>query len=131
MSEVEAHCTYKHLENGIHHLIFTEATRKALDECLGYMDGIYKVHPPAERLMFMFDLRLKGLPPLNHVLRSAKKFYSRIPVQPETRAAYLYKSGALISLGQTFLDLLGLTTERRFYTADQEAEAVEWLLEKE
>ena len=90
MSKVEppVKCTYTRLETGIHHLTFLESSNPAMDQCLAHMNGIYAAHPPAERLMFLFDLRPAGLPPLRHMLRSAKQFYAQRPVLPETRAAY-------------------------------------------
>ena len=131
MSETEpsVKCTYTRLETGIHHITFLVSNNQAMDQCIAHMTGIYDAHPPDDRLMFLFDLRPAGLPPLRYMLRSAKQFYAQRPVLPETRAAYIYQSSALVALGQNFLGLLGLNTARRFFPSDQEAEAISWLLE--
>lgn len=127
--ESEVYSTYTRLENGIHHITFLVSNNQAMDQCIVFMRGIYEAHPLHDRLMFMFDLRPAGLPPLRYMLRTAKAFYAERPELPETRAAYIYKSSALVSLGQNFLGLLGLKTDRRFFPSDEEHEAIAWLLE--
>jgi len=130
MAGLESQFVYVRHDNGVHQLIFVKATNDALDMCLAQMGEIYDAHPMDEVLMFLFDLRPDGLPPLRYMMRASQQFFAKRPVVPETRAAYIYKSNVLASLGQTLLDFLSLRTERHFFTSDQEAEAIAWLLER-
>ena len=130
MSDTDLQCTYARLENGVHQIIFLKSSNAAMDQCLVHLEKIYAEHPSGERLKYVIDMRPAGLPPLRYTLKALRAFYNNQSDLPETRAAYIHANSALVSLGQSLLELLRLKTERRPFPSAEEDQAIAWLLEE-
>jgi hypothetical protein len=130
MIETELQCSYARLENDVHQLVFLKSSNVAMDQCLAHLKRIYAEHPSGERLKYLIDMRPAGLPPLRYTMSALRTFFAAYDDLPETRAAYIYESSALVRMGQTLLDFLRLKTERRPFPSAEEGQAMAWLLEE-
>ncbi len=122
----EPHCRHEVLEGNVHVFIIEKASAQAVNEFLNGVIDLYDVLPPGEPARVLVDLRPDGLPPVNAAMRAGRRFARERDNQPEARFAYLHDSNPLISMAQTFLDILRIkTVKRRFF--ENYDEAIGWL----
>lgn len=122
--ESERFTYIRHADCDVHEFVFHQANRLAVDEFLVVLDPILSQAPNDRPLRVLVDLRPDGLPPINYVFPRLKAFFQKRYVFG-FRVVYLYDSSTLLSMIQSFLNLLRQKTERRFMT-DREA-ALAWL----
>ena len=120
-------CVYEVLDRGIHRFVWTAQTPELVDEYLAHIERIYNTQPYNKRLRLLIDVRA-AIPPFRYGLYRSKQFFSKYPMQPETRAAYICPSSILITLLDSSLRMLPPGAERRFFLDDQEEDALAWLL---
>ena len=128
MAVQSTYCSYGKEANGVHRLTLHKANRVGLDQLLTYLRDIHDSTPQQETIRLLIDLRPDGIPPINYALPTLKQFFEDLTERSEMRAAYLYDSMALLSVAQTFLNLLRIKQSRRQFFKDED-EAVAWLLE--
>jgi hypothetical protein len=129
--KVASLCTCTHHANGIHEYVLADSSRQAYDDFLVYLEMMFHDSPPDEYLHSLVDFS-NGLPPLQYAFRRTAELLKRYQGRTnDSRVAYLYKPGAVISLVQSFISLFRLNRAAgRFFTADQRDEAITWLLEE-
>lgn len=122
-------CAYRRLDNGIHEFVFAESSRASFDVFIDQLDDITQATPPHEKLYTLLDWRQSGMPPLRYAFQRSQTFVKRYPHHSGGRTAFLYRSGTLISLVQSFVDVLHSKAQARFFVGDQREAAIAWLLE--
>jgi hypothetical protein len=118
-------CEYRLVENRIHQFIMHKATREGMDEFVKWFAVAVDAHPKDQTLLILMDLRPEGIPPLGYALPLLRRFFDEHRHPILIRAAYLYRSSAIIGVVQAFLNTLHLKTSRRFF--ESEVEALNWL----
>lgn len=127
--QVQPACGYEVLENGIHRFEWTAQAPELVDEFLAHIERIYNTQPYNASLNILIDARM-AIPPIRYGLHKSKEFFARYPMQPETRAAYICPSSILITLLDSSLRMLPVSSKRRFFLYDEEGEAIDWLLKR-
>jgi hypothetical protein len=128
----KVHCQVKKLASGIHTFTLVKATRQAIQEGAVYYrdqrENHYTINDP---MLFLFDLRPDGFPPLAHTFHLFKALFEEYPMPHGSRAAYLMTGNQpMISVAASFYELLHLGTTRKFFTGNAEHRAIAFLLEK-
>ncbi|MEL6272642.1 MAG: hypothetical protein AAFR22_22745, partial [Chloroflexota bacterium] len=84
------HCEIEKTATGIHIYRVLRATRRAVEEGAAYYrhqrNHHYTVDDP---MLFLFDLRPDGFPPLTHTYHLFKNLFQDYPMPKGSRAAYL------------------------------------------
>lgn len=117
-------------DNGIHEFVFFEASRKALDEWGAYLRPLFEQTPPHETLAMLIDITQSGMQPMRYAFQQAKTLQEEIINMPETRYAFLADQTVMTSLINTFYNLLRLKGAIQYFTPDQRATAIRWLLQE-
>jgi hypothetical protein len=120
-------CRYTLLEQGIHHFVLLEGSKEALEAFFESYAVVYAAHTGSDPLRVLMELRGDALPAAEFRRQSAD-FFSRHPQRPLLRVAYLYDGGK-VSMLRTFLELLRLPAQRRFFSRYEQKQALDWLLE--
>lgn len=128
MSGEMPHCRYELIENGIHRFTIEQASLQSVNEFLDHVGTIYENTPPGQVNRLLVDLRPDGLPPINNTVRVGRRFNKENPNQPPSRVAYVYSDSALMSLAQTFLEILRFRNVTRKFFRNDESAAIAWLM---
>lgn len=124
--QTEQHCKHEVVEGDIHVFVIEKASAQAVNEFLEGVVNVYETLDVTDKARILVDLRPDGLPPVNAAMRAGRRFVREQENQPEARFAYLHDSHPLISMAQTFLDILRIkTVKRRFF--ENYDDAVAWL----
>jgi hypothetical protein len=127
------HCEYKRLENGIHEFVFLSNTHLAVDDYFKILDTtpLARGEENADVLCVLIELRQTGTPPVTYMMLRYRDFVKLHKDHlPKVYVAYLYRSGFVLSLVQSFIDLISERkyATRRFFPIDERAQAEDWLL---
>lgn len=122
----ESHISHDVLDGDVHVFVIEKASAHAVSEFLDGVVEVYDVLQPGEKARVLVDLRPDGLPPVNAAMRAGRRFARERDNQPEARFAYLHDSNPLISMAQTFLDILRIRSVKRRFFEDYD-QAVAWL----
>lgn len=127
------HCRYTLLDNGIHEYVLADSSRAAFDEFLEHSERVSQETNPQEIVLNLIDFRQSGLPPMKYGFQRSQEAVARAKKEgrsiPPTRNACLYNPGMLITLVQTFVNLLNVNAVGQFFSADERDKAIAWLLE--
>ncbi|MBC7871324.1 MAG: hypothetical protein H7Y09_10845 [Chitinophagaceae bacterium] len=120
-------CMLTCLPNGIYVFTFVQPSRRSVDEWLAHLDWIFARTPSDQKVRYIMDYRGKGLPPISYGVQRSRQWLRENPYHNLARVAFLYKSGALISMLDSMIRYLNANrVTLRFF--QQEDEAVDWLL---
>lgn len=112
-------CAYHRLENGIHEFIPHNSSRTAFDDMLEYFECVYIAEAQQPIILVLQDLRQSGLPTLRYSFQRAQESLARAKKEgrtiPASRNACLYSLGMLITLLQSFGNLLNARLVSRFF----------------
>jgi hypothetical protein len=132
--EITSVMTYRLHENNIHELIYTDASRVAVDAFWAYLDRFIEEGKPEDLYCILNDLRQSGHQPLSYYFSRLRQFNAQHPAdkRPQARFALLYRSSSpLIGTVDTFIRMLNPRRVRiRIFPNNQYDEAVAWLLEE-
>jgi len=117
------------LESDIHHYIWHDNTRDAVYEQADYYKHINETLPPNETIRLLIDLRQAGAPPFKVLSDVIGKSGMRNDVN--YRTAYLSDDTILPVLMKNFVVANRISGNRGFFKSNEEAVAIEWLLEDE
>ena len=125
-------CTYTYREDGIHEYVLLDTSRAAFDDFLGRTQSISESADPDEVLLNLVDFS-NGLPPVMYSFQRSQEAVAKQKKAghsiPSARNAILYQSGVLISMVQTFVNLLHVDAVGRFFPVEERDQAIAWLLE--
>jgi len=124
-------CRYTRLDSGVHCFVFENSSRVSFDQFMDKLSTVTESSSPDKPLLVLLDWRLSGLPPLRYAFQKSQAYMKRFPNYSGGKTAYLYRMGTLITLAQSFVNLLHAKASGRFFAEDQQEAAIRWLLEKE
>lgn len=132
--EISAVMTYRLHENNIHELIYTDASRTAVDAFWAYLGRFIAEGKPEDLYCILNDLRSSGHQPLSYYFSRLRAFNAQHPAdkRPEARIALVYRTTSpLIGTVDTFIRMLNPRRVRiRIFPNNRYDEAVAWLLEE-
>lgn len=126
-----AQCSYTHLDNGIHELVFKSSTPAAVTELFSNLnrifDGKTRRDPP---LRILIDGSASGIPPLIRLMPGARVLVAQHPDRPEVQYAFILPDGSnyLIATLETFIRLFRPTNKVQSFSSARRAAAIAWLL---
>lgn len=123
-------CIYSRLENGVHELIFTEASREAVDELLLHMDEIYGMTGAKDIVRVLVDHRNVGMEPVTYMFQKMREWNASHRVYFYSRAAILIDETFLVWLVDSLLKTVLRTAavEIRYFASSERDAAINWLL---
>jgi hypothetical protein len=107
-------CHYRQLENGIHSFVFLSNTRGAVDDYFSILETspLARGEQIPNMICVLIELRQTGMPPVTYMMLRYKDFVKTHRDRlPQVRIAYLYRPGFVLSLVQSFIDLI---SERKY-----------------
>jgi len=120
MTEQEPAILYRLREDGIHEIIFKEASIRAVDAWIQQAEAIMNIEPPDKLVRAIYDNTQTQMLPLTHAVRRVGEFNKKYPNRQKTRVAFIVNAGFLTSLVDTFLSILRSgKDEIRFFSADK------------
>jgi hypothetical protein len=122
-------CHYIRLDNGVHSFLFEDSSRACFDQFMERLTAVTEASSPDKPLLVLLDWRKSGLPPLRYAFQKSQVYMKRFPHYSGGKTAYLYRMGTLITLAQSFVNLLHAKASGRFFAEDQQDAAIKWLLE--
>jgi hypothetical protein len=124
------HCSYTHLENGIHQFIFRDSSREALDEFFHQLEQVFAETAGTKLNRYVVDIT-GGDREVSIVSMTTRfrRLETQFPNRPPGRTALLIKSGSLLSVIDGIIRALApRRDETRFFGVDKREEAMQWLL---
>jgi len=122
---------YEKLPNNIHRFTFHTSDRNAIDAFIISYTEILSSQDHNKPVKFLIDFRPSGVPSITYSYARLRKLFSEYgPDLPPIYAAYLHDDSPLLSIAQTFLDMLRIPVKRRFLHGpgeEAEIEAMQWL----
>jgi hypothetical protein len=129
-TEQRSFCEYQLLHNRIHCFIINKANRQGVDAFLELFSELLARRSADEFLLLLFDLRPDGMPPIADMFTALRRtFGPHAHSRRHMRVAFLYRSGAIVSVLTIFLNALRLDVSRRYFMDGQEETAIAWLLD--
>jgi hypothetical protein len=127
-------CHYRQLENGIHAFVFLSNTRHAVDDYFLILETspLARGEEISDVILVMIELRHTGMPPVTYMMLRYRDFVKTHRARlPKVRIVYLYRPGFVISLVQSFIELISERkyAHRRFFPIAEKEQAEAWLLE--
>jgi len=122
---------YTQHHNGVHELVFLEASEQAVCDYLNLMQQA--THAAADddtMTLILLDLRVSGMLSTGHLAEQMNRFNASRLVSMPSRTAILYQDGATVAMAANATRLMvrpGLDTFK-FFHGDQRANAIAWLL---
>lgn len=116
----------------IHHFVFTQGTRAAVDQWLDHVDAIY------ERIDELGTLHVRALvdisnisqPSLPYAYNRAKEIGQKYTTLPPRRFVFIAQQSVFTSMVKTFINLLRSDVEYNFVPPEKRDDAIAWLLEE-
>lgn len=131
-SRAETLCRYARLDNGIHKLTVIHSSRAAADEWSRHIGRIMEgqtISSPTVRILIDSSA---GHLPVGYASSKAREILRKHASPPHIRYAILTNSWGLVAVINTVVRALHLPSLKlRSFSAQQEAEAVTWLLSDE
>lgn len=125
-----ARCVYRAGENDVHELIFTEASREAVDELVIHMSHIFDNTPERSVVRVLVDNRSVGMQPVTYMFQRMREWNAHHRTRFTSRAAVLVDDTILVwlvdSLLKTILRSAPITL--RYFPSDERDAAIVWLL---
>lgn len=118
-------CIYLRHEGDIHEFILQDSSRAAFEDYMTLFEQIYEDDRQAHR--FMVDLSA-GLPSMTYAFNRMKQFMRRADDRPR-RVALMHNAHVLLTVAQSFVQLLGSSATIRFFNIIEREEALSWLRE--
>jgi len=120
-------CILTSLPNSIYVFTFLKPSRCAVDEWLAHLDMIFASTPPDKKVRYIMDYRGSGIPPITYGAQRSRQWLRENAHHNLVRVAFLYQSGALISMLDSMIRYLNASrVTLRFF--QQEDDAINWLL---
>lgn len=125
-----SHLHYHQLDNGIHQLMFQRNDMLAVDEWMAWQIKLVERTPIDQTVRLL--CYLPGFLPVNYVMKRSQAFIAAYPQRPIFRSAFVHPKDSLASLvvAVTNLGTSRLRDKVKFFPRDQEAQAIEWLLDQ-
>lgn len=132
-NRAESLCRYDHLENGIHKLTITHASRAATDEWSRHIEDIAGELTPSDPLVRILVVNSASHNlPLGYLSSKVRELLRRHPNPPRIRYATLLTNFGMVGLMNTLIRALHISNlTLRSFSVQHEAEAIAWLLADE
>jgi hypothetical protein len=123
-------CQYNQLEQDIHEFVFTEASRKAIDEWFAHLDTIQQSARPLTVMRFLVRSTAPEPMPIAYALKCAQKWAQENPTMHTSRVAFVHRSEFFYPYIKSFVRSWQMNYGNliRFFPADRYEDAVRWLL---
>lgn len=125
-------------DNGIHELIFHEATRHAVDEYLGIVETILEKQLAGGEAIIhlLIDLSEAGAPPFAYITQQGRKMLHEHHKERDAihlKSAFLAKDSTktVLSLAETFVKMLAIDASFKVFDWTKRHDAEDWLLNHE
>lgn len=116
--------------HGIHHIVFLQSSRDAIEAWVDIMDSIYAGLTPEDEVRFLFDERPSGPLPLTYSINRGIRWARGLEHHPNARVAFLFPDRMIASLANSMLGMVQRQMGHlsvRLFNPDQEAQAIAWL----
>lgn len=132
-----APCTYTHfVEQDVHKYTFHEATNAAVDR---YMQGFESLLAEVQRgerehIHLLFDITPEGMFPIDYAYQRTQELFQKYAVSLTSKVAYLCTPDDAQRLRDEIASRYSnddIKPSRCFFTPEQEAEALQWLISTE
>jgi hypothetical protein len=127
------HCSYIHLENGIHEFTFHDSSREALDEFFHQLEQIFleSVGTPLNRYIVDITGGDREVSIVSMTTRF-RRLETQFPTRAPGRTALLVKNGSMLTVIDGIIRALApRRDETRFFGVDKRDDAIQWLLRED
>ena len=123
---------YNFLEDdNIHEFIFTESSRKAMDEYIGRIYEIYDEQLKGKPSMrILLDIHLSGMLPVKYAAAIMEKTFKELTPFPKPYVAYISAGGIDDSLISTMNYTASKHVDRLTFLLKDRHKAIDWLVTK-
>ena len=129
-----AGCTYSPLDHHIHHMLFHDNSKQAVDEFFDALESALSRTPIDTHLLLIVDISQLGttLPSLNYVRFRTRLLFSRLPERAPSRFVIIHNYGMMVSILRTFIKVMETrqSNQFNFFSLENQHEAIPWLLEQ-
>ncbi|MBC8170552.1 MAG: hypothetical protein H7X77_02730 [Anaerolineae bacterium] len=118
MDQINVACEYEVLPGNIHYFKWRQADQTAIEEFASNYEKALTAETSRDQMLILLDFRLLDRQPsIARLFGHLRQMFNRIHQRPASiRAAYLfYQEWGLVTIVKTFLGLLRLNANRRFY----------------
>lgn len=120
----------KKRDDGIYELMLLAETREAVDEWIDAVAAIWEDHHHSRQPIPILTTSVRPLNlPLNYAFKKGLELTRRYRKLPKGRTAFVVDDSIMKSMVNTFLKLLPISTEIRYYTSQEQEQAIVWLKE--
>jgi len=112
---------------GYYKFTMLTSSRQAIDEWIDHIDKIWAHHTATGTHMgILIDSSQIPEQPLRYAFRRGIELSRKHPNIPRGRTAFIMNKSALITLLDSFLRILRLNWEYRYFDKDEQEEAIAW-----
>jgi hypothetical protein len=130
MGESGTVMTYVRHDNGVHEMVLHESSRVAVDAWLNQVEQIWQEHTRSRQpVMIIVDNGVLPQQPLQYAFQRGMQLSRRFSKLPPGRTAFLLNSMGVLSLLDSFLRLMRLNIQYRYFRLGQREEALHWVQE--
>jgi hypothetical protein len=116
--------------DGIYELIMLQSKRKTVDEWIDCVNEIWEMHNTNRQpIPILSDNTQADNLPLSYAFREGMKLTRQYNNLPKGRTAFIVKKSTLTKIMNSFLRMMPLNIEFRYFSIDERAEAISWLKE--
>ena len=122
-----SHFQHQALANNIHHFIFDDANRAAVDEFTAFMEKLMVELEPDEPWLSIVDLSKSGMIPLRYGIKKITDTANQYLAKRPNRTVVVHDAGPLAQLGHALIN--PINNNVKFVTPDKFELGIEWLEE--
>ena len=126
--QTQSRCLHLQLDNDINLFEFQNASKRGVDEFIDGLQILYQDRSPNDQLLILIDLRPDGWPPMNYLFKELRTLHSHNPLAPHQKFAFLYSESFLMTVAQSFFDVIHRDSKAEFFSKGCEHEAMDWLI---
>ncbi len=112
--------THVSLENNIHELVFSEASRNAIDQFLEMLVSFYQ-ETPGEHPYIILDMRESGMLPLRYLTKSLRRLFERYPEHESANIAIVLEDPQMLHVTRALLRTIMRRETVQYFTKIEKA----------
>lgn len=127
--DVDQHCLYAELPNGIHAFALVRSSRRAVDELLEHIRNVYIQLPDAQRF-YLIEIKTNIVPIFDYMSQQIRHLIlNASPHRTHPHIAVLYDETSSGIMLQQMTHILGIGhVAVHYFPSRQRDEAIKWLL---
>lgn len=120
--------SYDLLAGTVHAFTLHRATRDTTADFMTLYRPVFEGHDRAVPFKVLIDTRASGIPSIRSMFSAVRDLYKEhAGNMPEIHIAYLYEDAMMINIARSFLEMLRIRSNRRFFEGDQFDTALNWV----